>query len=239
MTFLVFDAGPNHRAVGQLKGTIEVQEVLGEHTSMAWITSLYDASGQEILIGDRKLRTISRTAEIPIQEGDLIFNMALGTHVAISGAVSWTGPFSNSPIEQMRNLHQFMRLLERQGVTVDAYVDLTDGQIRGNVTPRTNFLIRGEIPMAPVKVEKEKAEDAGSKVDRAVNESDRKLVQAAVRRGLFIISAENFQLVMGYRTPHSADRPEISTFRPGLPIAGSSDISEALRGEEAPKKKSP
>jgi Na+-transporting NADH:ubiquinone oxidoreductase subunit NqrC len=229
-TFLVFGAGPGGKATGRLRGTVEVQDVLDDNTSVAWVTSYYDASGMEIAVGNGRLGTILRQGENPVAEGDLLFNLAWGAHVAISGGVSWGNPLASSPAEQMRQLRQFINLLQKQGVTVDAYIDLTDGQIKGAMTGHTNYLIHGALP----SVQKEGA-GARAKVDSAINASDRKLFEEAVGNGDFIISVDNFLDVIGYRAPQNPGERAMSNFRRGLPTAGSGYITEALGGAKNQK----
>jgi hypothetical protein len=130
---------------------------------------------------------ILRESEAPIREGDLLFNLFWGARVAVAGYVSITGEPSDSPAEQNRQMEDFMHLLRNNGVQVDAYVDLRDGQIRGNITAKTRYLIRG----APLRVaadakapaakapdddkEKEPAKEAAPNTDRndLINKSSR------------------------------------------------------------------
>src|SRR5205807_5484011 len=137
VTFNVFGAGKNGRADGSLKGTLEVISVLGANSSLARITSIYDTDGREIVLGDAVRGRPSREAENALKEGDLLFNSFWGSRVAIAGNVPFAGQASDSPAEQMRILASFMHFLARQGITVDAYLDLNDGQIKGAITNRT------------------------------------------------------------------------------------------------------
>ena len=143
LTFNVFGANNEGRAEGQLKGTIEIVKVVDANTSIAKITSLYDLDGREILMNMQTRTRVLRESESPIREGDLLFNLFWGTRIAITGYVSITGELSDNPAEQMRQMDDFMFLLRRNGVQVDAYVDLHDGQIKGNINSKTRYLIRG------------------------------------------------------------------------------------------------
>ena len=144
VTFNVFAAGVGNRPEKELKGTIEVLRVLDANTSLARITSLYDTEGREILLTDPTKGRAQRESDNALKEGDLLFNMFWGAHVAIAGNVEFAGQFSQSPAEQMRILASFIHHLERMGVIVDAYVDLTDGKVKGpGLTGRTRYLIRG------------------------------------------------------------------------------------------------
>ncbi len=200
LTFTVF--APSKfvatRAEKQMKGTIEVTRVLGPNTAAARITAQFDP-------------------DFPIHEGDLLFNLFWGTRVAIAGYVGVTGTPSDSPSEQMRQLGDFMYLCERQGIIVDAYLDLTDGQVKGAITPSTRYLIRGE----DLRLDPKELENKDPRAERAlaVNNAIAQMRKDAVEKGMFVISAKNFATVIGYRPP-GAGR-EMPAFRPALPTAGS------------------
>ena len=142
MTFNVFGAGWDNRAEKMLKGTVEVIRVDAK-SSEARITSLYDSEGREIALGDQGTGKLLREASNPIKEGDLLFNLAWGSHVAIAGVIDWNGQGSDTEAGLVEDLEQFRNLLKAQGVIVDAFIDMRDGKIYGNMTPRTNYLIRG------------------------------------------------------------------------------------------------
>lgn len=256
LTFNIFGAGPTGRAEKQMRGTIEVIKVIDATTSLCRLTSVYDAEAREIplnLLRDRLLRE----PDAPIREGDLLFNLFWGTRVAIAGYVSITGEPSDNPAEQMRQMEDFMHMLKRNGMQVDAYVDLRDGQMRGNITPKTRYLIRGDDLRAPAekpaakmaddpkdKDEKDKDKDKepmangqpNAERNDAINKSSKALRSEAIDRGLLLISAENFATVIGYRKARNGNSAEVSTFRPGLPFAGTERIGAApVNPEPRPK----
>ena len=148
LTFNVFGAGPNGRAEKWLKGSLEIVKILGPDSSLARITSLFDAEGLEISLGLQTRGRILRETEAPLREGDLLYNMFWGSHVAIAGIITLDDTISTNPADQTRSVLNMVSLLERQGMTVDAYVDLTDGQIRGKITNKTRYLILGDNPGA-------------------------------------------------------------------------------------------
>ncbi len=214
LTFNIFGAGATGRAEKQLKGTVEVIRVVDSHSSVARITSLYDVTGREILLNDLNRGRAQREAEGAMREGDLLFNMVWGSRVAIAGYVGITGQASESPTEQMRQLTDFMYLLEKHGMIVDAYLDLADGSVKGAITPKTRYLVRGEDLRSDPKDEV-RAERA-----KLVNDGIAAMRKQAVERGMFIISADNLGHVVGYRRPRSANQAEASLFRPSIPFAG-------------------
>jgi hypothetical protein len=219
-TFNVFGDNGRGKAEGLLKGTVELIRVLDSNTSVARITSLYDASGVEIAMSDPTIGRIPREAGNLLKKGDLLFNLTYGAHAFIAGAVHWNGPLSASPAGQMRNLREFIGILERQGMKIDGYIDLTEGKIVGGITPQTRFLIRGDslaVEKKPAK-EGEKAEETGGR-EKSVNDAMVAVRGEAVDKGLLIISADNLANVIGYRRPRSASDLEVSSFHPGLPSA--------------------
>src|SRR5207244_1922899 len=73
-TFNVFGPGTKEHADNTFKGTIEVVRVLGPNTSVATITSIYDATGSEIVLNDPVKGRIQRETENPMKAGDLLFS---------------------------------------------------------------------------------------------------------------------------------------------------------------------
>jgi hypothetical protein len=212
LTFNVFGAGHQGRAEGPFKGTIEVVRV-EPGTSVARITSLYDAQGNEIALNDPSPSKILRGGNNAWKENDLIFNLVWGAHVAVAGVVDWSGRGVEAPAAQQDELQQFLNVVESLGVTVDAYVDLRDGQLRGKLTPKTAYLIVGQKVFAGAK-----GADQGRV--KAANDAIEALRKTSMDRGMFQISPDNFLNVIGYRRPRSKTDTEISHFHPGMPSAG-------------------
>ncbi len=239
LTFNVFGPGPTGRAEKQMKGTIEIIKV-GENSSQCRITSLYDSEGIEILMNLKSRGQILRETEAPMKDGDLLFNLFWGTRVAVAGYVSITGEKTENPAEQYRQLIDFVGLCKRNGMIVDAYVDVRNGEIKGKINAKTRYLIRGDDLVRPdsknqgpkkidpddkdkemADKDKEPAREGGvgERID-LVNRASQKLSNDARDKGLLLISAENFANVIGYQKARSANSIEISGFRPTLPYAG-------------------
>jgi hypothetical protein len=212
LTFNVFGPSWDGRAEGPLKGTIEVMRV-EPRTSMARITSVYDAQGNEVSLNDPSPAKILREGGNAWKEKDLIFNLAWGARVAVAGVVDFGGQGAESPAAQHDDLQHFLRVVESQGVKVDAYVDPRDGQRKGELGAKTAYLIVGHPAVAG------KGGGAAERA-KAVNEQLTKLRKEAVERGLFMISPENFLNVVGYRRHRSKTDTELSLFRPGMPAGG-------------------
>ena len=160
---------------------------------------------------------VLRDGSSAIKEGDLIFNVFWGAHVAIAGIVEFPGYESKSVGAQMNSLTEFMGYLQRLGVTVDAYTDLRDGKTVGEITGKTNVLIRGTFP---AKLAGEADEGRTKAIRTGLVDS----TEQAIGRGLFIISPENFMVVTGFRRMADDGSRETLTFSPqrptGSPAAG-------------------
>jgi hypothetical protein len=208
--FNVFAPSWDGRAEGVFKGTVEVVRV-EPRSSLARVTSLYDAQGNEISLGDPSPSKLLREGGNALKEGDLLFNLTWGSHVAVAGIVDWSGQGVQSPAAQQEELEEFLRVLRSQGVVVDAHIDLRDGQLRGQLTPRTSYLVVGYRAFS--------AEKAAERV-KAVNDGIDALRKECVERGMFLISPDNFINVIGYRRPRSRTDTELSGFRPSMPAGG-------------------
>ncbi|MBI3410889.1 MAG: hypothetical protein HY040_21350 [Planctomycetes bacterium] len=255
LSFNIFADNGKRQATGQMKGTCEVIRVL-DNASVCRITSLYDLEGREIVLADASKGRLARESENALKEGDLLFNMFWGSHVAVVGNVNPNGQPADTPAEQTRNLNAFMQILQNNGVRVDAYLDLTDNTIKGELNYRTRYLILGDLLPEPKNGDafkpKQKDKDAEGKdgeakqgeakeaeakearddtPDRAkaINETMRAMRKDAIERGMFIISAENFLGVIGHRRSRSANDLGASSFRPSVMHAGQ-DASQLQLG---------
>ncbi|MCC7090270.1 MAG: hypothetical protein IT295_14025 [Dehalococcoidia bacterium] len=220
MTFNVFAAGWGDRPEGPFKGTVEVVRA-DPKTSLAKITSVYDAQGTEISLNDPSPAKILREGSNAWKTGDLLFNLGWGTHVAVAGVIEWTGRRADSPAAQAEEMNTYLRLLGDQGIKVDTHVDPRDGQRKGNLTARTAYLIVGHLAGNG---------QSGDVRTKAVNDGLAALRKEAAERGMFIISADNFANVLGYRPPRSRTDTELSAFRPGMPAGGA--ILSARLGDD-------
>jgi len=106
-----------------IKGMVEVTDVTSKFTARARIT-----------MEPQGIRN-------PIAKGDQLFNMSLSTgekeHVAFAGIIDLDG-------DGRPDNEAFVRILEKNNLIVDAYLDLKTGQIKGTgMTTGTRFLIIG------------------------------------------------------------------------------------------------
>ena len=124
LTFTIHGLGADGRPSPQSKGTLEVVNVIGPHTSLARITSVKDRNRDPIVVNDVVYNPS--------------WNPNIKKHIAIAGTIDLTGDGRDS-------LQEFIRSLERQNIVVDAYVK-PDGTPWGRITYQTDYLILGGAP---------------------------------------------------------------------------------------------
>ena len=235
LTFNIFADNGKGQADKFLKGTIEVIRVIDGQTSLCRITSLYDSTGVEIALNDPTRGRAAREVEAGVREGDLLFNLFWNSHVAVAGAINFTGFSVDAPSEQMRNLEMFMQLLGRMNIHTDAYLDLTDGQTKGTLSGKTRFLILGDSIYPKNTSDETQKEQA-----KVINDGITAMKKDAIEKGVFLISAENFSIAAGYRKPRNASNIELGKFSSTVPLAGVSEsgglvIQRDRAGAAAPK----
>ena len=154
-----------------IKGMVEITEVTGPYSARA--------------------RIVFQAEEIrdPISKKDAIYNITLTgnerVRVAYCGIIDLDG-------DGLPNNEEFVRILEKNNVTIDAYLDLKTGEIKGpGMKPSTKFLILG--PDAP---------EVG-KVKEMMNQ--------AKDRGIQIIDARKFLKLIGIALPSNPIPPRYST----------------------------
>lgn len=131
LSFSVLPSGSTGKsaAARERKGAIEVVTVLEPHLSAC------------------KILEVTNPLRDPLLSGDLLFNPAWNPsqreHVAIAGIIDLNG-------DGVDDAPDLIRALEKQGIAVDAWLDLKNRQIVGpGITERTTYLILGERPTLP------------------------------------------------------------------------------------------
>jgi len=129
LSFSVLPAGSTGRAGAATprKGAVEVVSVLEPHLSVAKVTEANNA------------------VRDPLLSGDLLFNPAWNStqqeHIALVGIFDLNG-------DGVDDTQDLVRALERQGIVVDAWLDVRDRTIKGRgITERTAYLVVGERPV--------------------------------------------------------------------------------------------
>jgi hypothetical protein len=225
LTFMAFSAGWKGRGEGPLKATLEVVRVEDEHMAQCKINTYYDIDGREIAANAATPSKVLREGAGALKEGDLLFNLMWGMHIAIVGIVDFSGYGGSSPAAQKDSLDEFMIHLTRLGVIVDAYMDPRDGKMLGELSTKTNAVIRGASPG-----------DNKTPRNQEVNNAIKMMREQAIDRGMFIISAENFAVVTGYRWTVGADKQQTIGFTPRPPTGGTSAVGDNEQGQPSQPK---
>ncbi len=176
-TFSIHSVGINGKLNLTPKGTLEVVRVIGPHLSRARVTSTRDAKAD------------------PILKGDKLFNPTWSPNerkrVAIAGLVDLGG-------EGIDSSEDFRRLLARQNVIVDAFID-TKGklpEIKGEVGSNTDYLVLADT-LEGVKHDKVRDKEFRDRFDKLV----RDMRARAQANGVTIISLRRYLDMIGYQPP--------------------------------------
>ena len=172
----------------RVKGTVEITDVISQYAARARITSQ------------------SNEIRNPIGRGDQLFNIALSTgekeHVAYAGIIDLDG-------DGRPDNEAFVRILERNNLVVDAYLDLKSGEIKRRpgstgIDFKTKFLIIGS--------------DAPLVGNVAV------MIKQAKEKGVQLIDGRMFLNLIGIKPPTKPAPPAYTT------------VSLGGEGSLAPKK---
>jgi hypothetical protein len=180
VTFSIHSVGPNGKLNPVPKGTVEVVRVMGGNQAVARITSTKDAKKDPILKGDR------------------LFNPTWDPNrqrrVAIVGIADLGGDGSDSS-DDLR------RLLARQKVTLDAYIDTKKEEkkpklVGKGVSVNTDYLIIGE-GLEGSRDPRAKEKEYAAEFTRI----SEKLREDAKNNGVAIISLRRYLDMIGYQPP--------------------------------------
>ncbi len=237
-TFNVFRRRADGRPEGFLRATVEVFKPLSDKSAQVRILSVYGKSRDrgEVQEIDLAHLATSGVEDYEIREGDLIYNMFWGSNVAIAGPASMDGAIDRTPAKQMEKLSDFVYFLKDRDIGVDAYVDLASGELKGEIHPRTRFLILTEL-------NGEAKEDETNEVAKQAKEAIKALKAKAIEKGMLIISPQNFQFMIGYRRSQGMDtmRADLNRFVPRVAavVEGSNSGRPAAPAKDAPAKDAP
>ncbi len=184
LTFSVLPAGSTGRAAAATprKGAVEVATVLEPHLSLC------------------KVVEANNPVRDPLLKGDLLFNPAWSPagqeHVALAGIIDLNG-------DGVDDTQDLIRALQKQGITVDAWLDLKDRTIKGpGMTERTTYLIVGERPVvssAAASIENNPLAQAQIDVIGKITEMENKGRDLGVQK----VPYRRFLSLIGYRLPPS------------------------------------
>jgi len=200
LTFSVFGEG-EYKPTAERKASVEIVNVTGDHMCMARVTEIKNA------------------ARKPIVSGDQLYNPGwfpgLRDHVAIAGLVDLNGDGRDGTPE-------FVKALEKQGVIVDAWLDLKDQQLKGAlkaVGPKTSYLIIGDEP----EVDKELV---GNQIDPRLEKklSLRQVIhdlkEDAKAKGVYVVDARRYMALAGMKVPKPASEFSSYIMKPDAKPAG-------------------
>ncbi|MFO0845669.1 MAG: hypothetical protein U0797_25345 [Gemmataceae bacterium] len=183
VTFSIHGAGLDGQLNPNSKGTIEVVRVLGSHLSLARVTSEKDPKNFK---------------KDPIVRGDRLFNPTWDPtrkrHVAIAGVADLGG-------EGTDNTEDLRRMLQRQNVEIDAYIDVKsdkEPRLEGpGITSNTDFLILADNLESIHHPQARSNKDYVSKFHKIEKDMKAK----ALENGVQIISLRRYLDMIGYQPP--------------------------------------
>jgi hypothetical protein len=186
VTFSVFAANATNKTAEkrERKGTIEVVTILEPHLAQVRITDVVN-----------ELRD-------PILAGDLIFNPSWSPnqreHIALAGIFDLDGDGYDDTPELVRNL-------ERQGIVVDAWLDLKERTIKGpGITERTEYLVLGERPQMSEALSRQSATNPDHPVAQGVIQINNKIAEMeaqAKEKGVEKAAYRRYLNLIGYKLP--------------------------------------
>jgi hypothetical protein len=159
-----------------VKGMVEITDATSDYAARARIT--YQAS---------EIRN-------PIGKSDQLFNVSLSTggkeHVAFAGIIDLDG-------DGRPNNEEFVRILEKNNLTIDAFLDLKSGTIKGRgIDFKTKFLIIGS--------------------DAPIVGNVKTMIDQAKEKGVQLIDARMFLNLIGVKPPKNPAAPAYATVTLGM-----------------------
>ncbi len=216
VSFSVRPADTTNLKRGGEKASIEVIQILGDHSAQARI--IEDEISNPILPGDKIYS--------PIWTADRPKRFALAGFMDLDG----DGKSDQRTVREV---------IERNRGIVDCWIDEAKGQLRGKVLYSTNYLVLGEAPKASATAA------AGGKDERAANAHTRMMNEArkyAVRR----ISLDDLLRQSGWKNPAPVTQfgrgSNPRDFRPRAPEGGprvsDGNVSGLFKERRLPRSKS-
>jgi hypothetical protein len=179
VTFSVHAQEPNGSLNPNPKGTVEVVQVIDDNSARVRVTSVKDARLNPILEGDRLFNpTWDPTAQ---------------RHIALAGIVELGG-------EGVDNTDDFRRMMEKQNVVLDAYIDTKDEKnpkvIGKGITTRTDYLVLA-APLESTNHPRSRERSYIQSYDRLYQDMKAK----ANANGVTLITLRKYLDMIGYRAP--------------------------------------
>ena len=220
-TFSIHGIGPDGRPLPEIKGSLEVINIVGEHLAQCKILSIKD------------------TNKDPILKGDIIFNPTWNPNarkrIAIMGVIDLTGDGKDQ-------IYELIGQLERQGVLVDAFLDPATLEIRNTpgISPKTDLLIIGD-GIDSVKAPRGIVNEKLTQLTKATNE----MRQQAKENGVAQIDLRKYLEMSGFRVPKNyyqmgPSTTPVFTIKPnpkGAPVNKDEPAKEEAKKAEPEEKK--
>jgi hypothetical protein len=223
VTFSVWGMGTTGKSAAnkEPKGRIEIVNVVEPHMSIG------------------RLVEVNNELRDPILPGDLLFNPSWNSsqreHIALAGVFDLDGDGQDDTPELIRNL-------ERQGIIVDAWLDLKERKIKGpGITERTTYLVVGEKPELSKSLALQAAQLGDNPIVQAFQQIGGKISEmenTAKDKGVQKVAYRRYLTLVGYQLPKLArplDMTASSYLRPGTASDAATPGAEAKEGEEKPK----
>jgi hypothetical protein len=206
LTFSVFGE-KEYKPTAERKASVEIVNITGEHMCMARVTEIKNA------------------ARKPIVTGDELYNPGwfpgLRDHVAIAGLIDLNSDGRDSTPE-------FVKALEKQGIIVDAWLDLKDLTLKGalkEVGPKTSYLIIGDEPdLDKAMIGKE----GDPRLEKKLNmrEVIQKLRDDAKAKGVYVVDARRYMALMGMKVPKPASEFSSYVVKPDKPAGDKPEMKK-------------
>ncbi len=220
-TFSIHGIGPDGRPLPEIKGSLEVINIVGEHLAQCKILSIKD------------------TNKDPILKGDIIFNPTWNPNarkrIAIMGVIDLTGDGKDQ-------IYELIGQLERQGVLVDAFLDPATLEIRNTpgISPKTDLLIIGD-GIDSVKAPRGIVNEKLNQLTKATNE----MRQQAKENGVAQVDLRKYLEMSGFRVPKNyyqmgPSPTPVFTIKPnpkGAPVNKDEPAKEEAKKAEPEEKK--
>lgn len=177
LSFAVYGTDQRGNPEVKPKATLDVLETLGPHRS--------------------KVTLHGQVITKPVMSGDRIHNPVWNPgqkeSIAISGLVMMD--YDDTPDNE-----QFKRIVQLAGGKIDAEADPKTGQVKGQITAKTGWLVIGDIP---------KASESGlnpelDRLSKRLQEADQILKKQADDNGVRVVSVLNFINYLGVNVPVDA-----------------------------------
>jgi hypothetical protein len=184
ITFSVHEMGKDGKLNPIPKGTVEVVQARGPKLSVVAVTSVKDAKAN------------------PLMKGDYLFNPTWDPYQKVKIALAGVVDLNQ---ERADGTAEFMRMLRRQNVEIDAAIDVSDEKAPkmtgGGITSRTKYVI---VADSLDDINHNKARDTVYR--GAYDALVKQMREKATANAVPVISLSKYLEMIGYRSPKVSGR---------------------------------